>query len=273
MISSWLRHTAFSEHKRALTLLDKSLFFNDYVISFCCLEWYRSPGEKKMKKRVITLILLVFFIVPLFSQNEIVTANDYLNIIADRYGLIDDYEAEVSITKDEKVMSGILYYKTPSLLRINFDDPENQVLVVDKEKLVIYIPKYRVTMSQKLKKKAETPAGASMASREGLQLLRRNYTVAYLKSPDFVPLDEGSPEKVIKLKFVWRSADEGFKQIEMSVDKNNLIRRMIGITPDYEEIKFDFKNIKINQNIPDTRFEYDSPASANTFENFLFELE
>ncbi|MCQ2603465.1 MAG: outer-membrane lipoprotein carrier protein LolA [Spirochaetia bacterium] len=212
------------------------------------------------------ILLIVFPAVASFAQ--IVTAQDYLNKISSYYGSITDYEANVTITRDSEVMTGVMYYKNPNLLRINFSRPAEQVLVVDKEKLTIYIPKYRVTMSQKLKKR-----GVSLATKDGLQLLKRNYTVAYLKTPDFVPLDEGSSEMVKKLKFVWRSSDEGFRQIEMSIGENNLIRRMVGITSGYQEIKFDFKNIKLNQNIPDTRFDYDAPATANIFENFLFDAE
>lgn len=231
-----------------------------------------------MKKLYLATVLLVLTACFSFAQEaetpeRIITANDYLNTVAAAYAEIADYEAKVTITKDKETMSGILYYKDPSLLRINFEQPEDQVLVVGKEKLVIHIPKYRVTMSQKLKKGAGVSDGAALAGSEGLKLLKRNYTVAYLESPDYVPLDEGSEELVINLKFVWRSSDEGFRQIILSVDQNNLIRRLIGVTSDYAEIRFDFADIKTNQNIPDTRFEYDSPASANTFENFLFEAE
>ena len=206
------------------------------------------------------------------DQGRIVTANEFLNYVSAQYGSIDDYEANVTITKGKEKMTGIIYYKTPSLLRINFDNPKEQVLVVDKEKLVIYIPKYRVIMQQKLKKKGGV-SGAGMASKEGLKILKQNYTVAYLESPDFVPLDEGSEEMVKKLKFVWRTADEGFRQLIMSVGEDNLIRRMVCVTADYTEMQFDFKDIKTNEGIPDTRFEYDTPASANVFENFLFEAE
>lgn len=225
-----------------------------------------------VKKFYIIICLIIFPVLFSAAQERIVTANEYLNFVSAQYGSIEDYEANVTITKGKEKMSGIIYYKTPSLLRINFDNPKEQVLVVDKEKLVIYIPKYRVIMQQKLKKKGGV-SGAGMASREGLRILKRNYIVSYLESPDFVPLDEGSTEMVKKLKFVWRTADEGFRQLIMSVGEDNLIRRMVCVTADYTEMQFDFTDIKTNEGIPDTRFEYDSPASANVFENFLFEAE
>ena len=225
-----------------------------------------------VKKFYIIIYLIIFPVLFSAAQERIVTANEYLNFVSAQYGSIEDYEAKVTITKGKEKMSGIIYYKTPSLLRINFDNPKEQVLVVDKEKLVIYIPKYRVIMQQKLKKKGGV-SGAGMASREGLRILKRNYIVSYLESPDFVPLDEGSTEMVKKLKFVWRTADEGFRQLIMSVGEDNLIRRMVCVTADYTEMQFDFTDIRTNEGIPDTRFEYDSPASANVFENFLFEAE
>ena len=225
-----------------------------------------------VRKFYIIICLIIFPVLFSAAQERIVTANEYLNFVSAQYGSIEDYEAKITITKGKEKMSGIIYYKTPSLLRINFDNPKEQVLVVDKEKLVIYIPKYRVIMQQKLKKKGGV-SGAGMASREGLRILKRNYIVSYLESPDFVPLDEGSTEMVKKLKFVWRTADEGFRQLIMSVGEDNLIRRMVCVTADYTEMQFDFTDIKTNEGIPDTRFEYDSPASANVFENFLFEAE
>ena len=224
-----------------------------------------------VKKLYIIICLIIFPVLFSAAQERIVTANEYLNFVSAQYGSIEDYEAKVAITKGKEKMTGTIYYKTPSLLRINFDNPKEQVLVVDKEKLVIYIPKYRVIMQQKLKKGGVS--GAGMASREGLKILKRNYIVSYLESPDFVPLDDGSEEMVKKLRFVWRTADEGFRQLIMSVGEDNLIRRMVCVTADYTEMQFDFTDIRTNEGIPDTRFEYDSPASANVFENFLFEAE
>jgi outer membrane lipoprotein-sorting protein len=227
-----------------------------------------------VKKYFIFIFLIIFPVLFSYAQEQgrIITANEYLNYVSAQYGSIEDYEAKIAITKGKEKMTGTIYYKTPSLLRINFDNPKEQVLVVDKEKLVIYIPKYRVIMQQKLKKKGGV-SGAGMASKEGLKLLKQNYTVAYLESPDFVPLDDGSEEMVKKLKFVWRTADEGFRQLIMSVGEDNLIRRMVCVTADYTEMQFDFTDIVTNEGIPDTRFDYDTPASANVFENFLFEAE
>lgn len=220
-----------------------------------------------------TCFIVLFSIVAggLFAQ-EIQTATDYFGWISEQYGKIEDYQAEVKITRDETEMTGELYYKNPNLLRINFSDPEEQVLVVDGELLTIYIPKHSVIMQQPLKRRGSA-AVASMASSQGLHLLKRNYSIAYLEGPDPIPLEEGSRVRVVKLKLEWRNNEAGFRQLIISVGENGLIRRIIGVTLEYEDLQFDFRNIVINQEIPDARFNYESPASANIFNNFLFEPE
>jgi hypothetical protein len=76
-------------------------------------------------------------------------------------------------------MEGVLFYKKPNLLRINFTKPADQVLVVDGEKLVLYIPELRVIMEQRLKKRSSAGV-ASLASAQGLNLLKKRYSISYL---------------------------------------------------------------------------------------------
>ena len=203
------------------------------------------------------------------------TAENYFDDISARYGKIQDFTASIVITRGEMVMRGKLYYRNPNLLRIDFTEPEDyedQVLVTDGTLLTIYIPRYEVIMEQKLKRRSQA-AVAGIASQEGLNILKKNYGVAYLTGPDLEPLDEGSKELVVKLKLSSRSTAEGFRQLVMAVGNNGLIRRITGITIGYEELIFDFIEISVNQNIPEARFKYDSPPYANVFKNFLFEAE
>ena len=255
----------------------------------------KSKPRKNYLLLCLSLFIGLFLPRPLFlPAQEVLTAVEYFETISEQYGRITDYQADISITRDDEVMKGVMYYKSPNLLRINFEEPEEQVLVTNGEVLTIYIPLYRVIMSQQLKKHSDQTL-AAMASEQGLQLLKRNYSIAYLEGPSPIPLNspdkseageeaessedtdtdenDGNTEYVIKLKLVWRTTDEGFREITMSIGENGLIRRMVGVTVDYEEVRFDFENILLNQNIPDARFEYESPPTANVFQNFLFEPE
>jgi outer membrane lipoprotein-sorting protein len=230
-----------------------------------------------------TFLLVILFIISagvLFPQvqdqpQEIMTAYAYFDQISENYAAVEDYQADIEIDRESLDMKGILFYKTPDKIRINFSEPEEQVLALDGEILSVYIPKYRVIMEQKIEKDNQISGGASIASKEGLKLLKRNYSIAYLQSPEPINLDEDNPdsEKVVKLKLIWKSTDESFRQIDLSIGDNGLIRRMIGYDEEYNEIRFDFRNIIVNQNIPDARFKFDGPASANVYDNFLFDPE
>ena len=230
---------------------------------------------KQMKKRTIYLYLLVLLatIMPtsLVAQ-DILTAEQYFNAVSEHYGTIKDYQAEITITKGEEVLEGMIYYKTPNLLRINFTKPEDQVLVVDGIQMMLYLPMHHVLMRQEITRHSQASL-ETMVSEQGLKLLKQNYSVAFLDGPEPVPINEDSDEMVRKLKLAWRTPGEGFRQIEMSVNKNMMIRRMVGITDDYETFQFDFVDIRVNQDLPNTRFRFEEPPSAYQIDNFLFEPE
>ena len=203
------------------------------------------------------------------GAQEIVPAVQFFNTVSEQYGRIQDYQADMTITLGEERMAGAVYYKTPHLLRINFTDPANQVIVVNGEKLMIYLPRQSVTMTQDVKRHSETTL-TSMAAGQGLYLMSRGYSISYLDSPDYVPLEEGARERVIKLRLEWRNTAEGFRQIILSIGENGFIRRLEAITKEYRELQYDLTNIQVNQGIPTARFEFDSPPSSYTIDNFLF---
>jgi outer membrane lipoprotein-sorting protein len=102
-------------------------------------------------------------------------------------------------------------------------------------------------------------------------MLRRNYVPSFVTSPTPEPLEPNSREMVVKLRLTRRSIAEGFREIILSVNPDTLlIRRIEGRTIADSEVRFDFTGIKVNQGIPEQRFIYDAPASANMYHNFLF---
>ena len=101
--------------------------------------------------------------------------------------------------------------------------------------------------------------------------MSRYYSVAYETGPQAVPLDEGNPEHVIKLLLSRKTNSEGFRTIKLSINPDTkLIRRIEATSVNNENFVFNFTNYALNQNIPDTRFLYDAPSSANTYNNFLY---
>jgi len=226
-----------------------------------------------MYKRGLSALLFFFSVSFFVLSQEIVTADKYLERVSERYGNIKDYEAQVNIRSGSTDMIGNLSFLDPFFLRIDFTKPAEQVLVFNGQLLTVYLPDLRAVLNQPVAPARRTTGatGASMASAQGLQLLRRGYIPTFVSGPEPVPLDEREREAVVKLRLTRRLASEGYREIILSVNPDTLlIRRIEGRTIADVLVRFDFLNVKTNVGIPEQRFVYDSPASANLYNNFLF---
>ncbi len=204
-------------------------------------------------------------------STNITTADQYFQQVSNRYQQINDYSCKLTIASAKSTMTGDLIYRAPSLLRIDFSSPAGQVIAFDGQTLQVYIPEYHVVLSQSVDTTSGgSGTGAGLATREGLKMMKRNYGIAFETSPEPVLL-AGTTEKVVRLILTRKTVAEGFRTITVSVAADSkLIRRLEGTTLANETFTFDFSGIKLNQNIPENRFIYDSPASANVYNNFLF---
>jgi len=223
-----------------------------------------------MRLRFFILILPILAVIPVNSQ-EIVTAENYLKMVSERYGSIRDYEAHIVIHSGNSEMIGNVSYLAPSFLRIDFTKPAEQVIVFNGELLTVYLPEYRTVLNQTITPGRRSASGASLASAQGLALLSRNYVASFVTGPDPVALQGSPQEEVVKLRLARRNISEGFREIILSINPvSKTIRRIEGRTIADSLVQFDFTNIKTNLGIPEMRFIYDSPASANMYNNFLF---
>ncbi|MCL2805685.1 MAG: outer membrane lipoprotein carrier protein LolA [Treponema sp.] len=215
-----------------------------------------------MIKRGIPLFALIFLFTNLYGQ-EIVTAEAYMGMVSDRFTGVRDFEANLSIRSGNAEMAGRVSYLSPSFFRVDFTRPSGQVINFNGETLTIFIPDIRANLIQTISRRT--------SGNTGLSMLRRNYTPSFLTGPHPVPLDEGSRERVMKLRLTRRTVSEGFREIILSIDPDTrLIRRMEGRTIAETEVRFDFTGIRVNQGVPEIRFVYESQPSANTYYNFLF---
>lgn len=221
--------------------------------------------------RLTIFTILFALLVSGLSAQEIRTASQFFDALAERYSGIVDYSAQIRMEREEAAYEGRISYRGPNQIRIDFEDPEEQVLVSDGRIMQVYIPQFNVVLEQELAEEDDDgDGGTGLATQEGLSLMRDGYSIAYLDSPEPTPLEEGSEEMVTKLRLNWKSAGEGFRQLTLSVTEELLIRRIEAVTVSYEEIVFDFTDIVLNEGIPTTRFDYEVPASANVFSGFLF---
>jgi outer membrane lipoprotein-sorting protein len=212
-------------------------------------------------------LFLIAAMMPLSAQS-IVTAEAYLKQVSDHYATFRDYEARIVINTGGTEMSGTVSHLAPAFMRIDFSSPAEQVIVFNGEQLTIYLPEMRAILNQDVG--ASSGGGANLATGQGLSMMRRNYVAAYVTGPEPVPLDEGSGERVVKLRLSGRGA-QGFRELVLSINPSTLlIRRIVATQLTGGIIQFNFTNVRTNQGIPEQRFMYDSPASANVYHNFLF---
>ena len=223
------------------------------------------------KIRIISLVFCLLCSAVITAQEQpILTPVQYFELVSEKFSKIRDYQADISITKDESEIEwkGNLIYKSPNKLRIDYKEPNEQVFVLNGETLMFYRPEYSTVFEQTIKNRSESSV-LLMAGGQELSLLKENFNVGYLIGPDPVPLDDDSDEMVIKLKFSANTTAEGFKELEIAFSLDGFYRRVTGKT--YNQTwTIEFTKVVINPGIPDPRFDYEPPANANVYTDFLF---
>ena len=218
-----------------------------------------------MKKLIVSFALMLSLSTLAFAQS-ILTASEFFKSVSDYYESISDYEADIDISVGNTVMSGKVSFKRPEMLRIDFTNPSEQVILFNGDNLTIYLPGYSAILEQ-----AVDGVSAATATSQGLSLLRRYYTMSYETGQDPVPLDGNSEDMVVNLIFYRRTSTEAFSRIKISFEADSKrIRRVVANTPQGETFTFDLTGYRINTGLSDQRFIYDPPSSANDYNNFLF---
>lgn len=220
-----------------------------------------------MKKSLVFISVLLFntFV---FAQG-ITTASAYFKTISEYYATLKDYVVDFEIKIDRQETAGTLSYKSPDLVRLDYSNPEEQVIVFNGDSLTIYLPDAPAVLQQQIV--SDSTSAATLGSAQGLSLMSRYYSVAYETGQAAEPLEEGSDEMVVKFILTRKNSSEAFRYIKISVNEySKLIRRIEAVTPKGETFLFNFYEYQLNQGLSDQRFIYDAPSSANTYNNFLF---
>jgi outer membrane lipoprotein-sorting protein len=220
-----------------------------------------------MKKSALCIFVLLNIYGVLFAQNQILTAGAFFKTVSDFYATIGDYEAMLDISIGRTTMSGRVSFKKPELLRIDFSSPQNQVIVYNGDRLTIYLPGNAATLTQSA---SQNQGGANLATAQGLNLMSRYYSIAYETGQEPVPLGTNSDEMVVNLILSRKNVSEEFRTIKLSINPDTLLIRRVEAATRNEVFVFSFSDYRLNQEIPDSRFIYDPPASANDYNNFLF---
>ena len=84
-----------------------------------------------------------------FAQN-ITTASAYFKSVSEYYGTLKDYEVDFEIKMDKQETAGVLSFKAPDLLRMDYTNPKEQVIVFNGELLTVYLPNSSAVLQQQV---------------------------------------------------------------------------------------------------------------------------
>jgi outer membrane lipoprotein-sorting protein len=229
-------------------------------------------------KKYFFIFCFVVFIFSAYGEDELLSAKDLLQKYSDSFKKnVADYEADITWTQDNNVQKGKVYFKNPQKLRINFTEPNRQVICTNGYYLWVYIDylslvlKQEILAKEKTKNsdgKIETVVNPILINPMGFDKFLTSYSIEYFETKNVSEYKDGS--KVYTLKLLrWRSSKNGFNTVFLTIQDNGIIRKIEGITAAYKKITLEIDNLKLNSKISDLLFNYEPPASANVVDNFI----
>jgi len=220
-------------------------------------------------KRIFLLCpLLLLLAVPLFAQEaeiDIVSINDIKNLMSARFSSIEDYTADFTWENGDVKYSGIIKYKKPDNILLDFDEPEKQKIVSNGKVLYIYIPYLKVVCQQSLGEDTESSI-LSTTSESGLSKLFEDYSFSFF---DTSVLRQFGKTKAYHLKLTQKRPKVGFKEMDFWVAGNGLILQSNGSSPSGVKVSLTFSNIQLNIELPDYIFDFEVPADAQIIRNII----
>ncbi len=223
-----------------------------------------------MKKILFSCLVVLGFHFLCFCAPDagVVTAATFFSQVSDKYATINNYVVNVTIKNGKSLQNGILRYRKPNFVRLDFFSPPGQFIIFANDMLTIYLPYLDVVLSQK----AEGANSAStLGTAAGLSLMKRSYIISFEKDSRPHPLYEGSREMAIILSMERRSGSEPFRRLRVMINPDTyLIRRIEGTPVMGDDIAFDFSDYRINPGVPGSFFVFEAEHTTTILNDFLY---
>jgi outer membrane lipoprotein carrier protein len=153
---------------------------------------------------------------------------------------------------------GMLYLKNPKRMLWDYQKPQIKKLVVNPQKAWLYIPEDRIVYIQS----ADQVYKSKMAIRflSGMGKLREDFQVSF---PEAGAVDRDGN---YRLKLVPKAAGLGTDQLNLTVDRKSYQILEGGFTDAYgNATRIRFSNIKVNNRLADSKFDFKVPAGVEVF--------
>ena len=215
-------------------------------------------------KKLIAIGWVIFFLV-LPVHAEPIALNELVAKVQESYERAKNFKAEFvqeatikSINKTE-TEKGIVYFKKPKRMRWVYSKPELKELVVNPEKAWFYIPEDNLVYVQDAKEIFNSKLTIRFLS--GIGRLKDDFRINFPRS--------GSTDKEgnYLLELIPKGFEGGIEKILLVVNKDDFQIMEFAFTDIYgNTTRITFRNIKINNKLPDTFFIFTPPPGVEIYD-------
>jgi outer membrane lipoprotein carrier protein len=182
------------------------------------------------------------------------TAEDWARRVEERHRKATDLTAHFTqsyrsgLIGREIVETGTLALKPPGRMRWEYRDPEKKTFVSDGKTFYFYVPADRQVIVRPTADQRSLPA---------LLLSGQGEILSHFK----VSL-EPSADDSIRLRLVPRKADAEIEHAVLVIDGRAVIRSLEIADAQGNRSRFEFKNLRENQGLPDETFRFEPPKGV-----------
>lgn len=215
-------------------------------------EKIRSPVKK-----IFFLILLFLLLSTPIAQA--VTLEELIARVQETYAQLNDLQADFTQETTFEGFSsthrleGILYLKKPSKMRWDYHTPSQQQIFLEGEKFIYYIPEHQQVVISSLTQQTAQEIPIHLLAT--LSKLEQDYNITWEEKPSENP-------NTFQLRLHPKQARETFHVIVVINPKNHYIEKMSVASLNGNRSTFFFSNIKVNQGISDSLFNFSIPKGV-----------
>ena len=168
-------------------------------------------------------------------------------------------ETFIKSVKKKQREEGVVYFKKPQQMSWDYKKPKVKKLVITPSKAWLYIPQDNAIYVQEANKVLNSQLAIRFLS--GIGKLRDDFDITYADGDKAVD-QQGHYRLILKP----RKADPGMDHLRMTVDGNTFQIMECRFSDNFgNDTRVQFRNIRINNGLPDRLFSFKPPPKADIF--------
>ncbi|HRR42088.1 MAG TPA: outer membrane lipoprotein carrier protein LolA [Syntrophales bacterium] len=224
-----------------------------------CLKKRRLP---KLRETFFIFFLTALILAPHSLRAEVPTLEDLVSRIQENYEKAGDLKAgfiqetTIKTLKKTEREEGVVYLKKPKKMLWDYTRPKAKKLVINPKKAWLYVPDDNIVYVQDAKKVLNSRLLIKFLT--GVGRLKEDFQVRYTH-----PRETDERGNYL-LELVPRQAGLGIDRLLLTIDRDDYRIVSCSLTDLYGNLtKIAFRDLKVNNNLPDSLFTFSPPPGAN----------